>query len=103
MATPPTPTVGRTVLYRATEYDAEQINKRRKDAYTSGSYAEENGTIAHVGNQVTEGQVFPAVVVRVWEGGLLNLQVHLDGNDVFWATSRQEGEDVGTWHWPERV
>ena len=97
------PTVGRTVLYRVSAYDAEQLNKRRKAAYTSGAYAEESGAIAHVGNQVSEGQIFPAVVVRAWEGGLVNLQVQLDGNDVLWATSRAQGEDSGSWHWPERV
>jgi hypothetical protein len=99
----PEPTIGRTVLYRVTEYDAEQINRRRKAAYESGAYAEQNGTIAHIGNQVAEGQEFPAVIVRLWSGDLVNLQVQLDGNDTFWATSRKEGEDVGTWHWPERV
>ena len=99
----PTVTVGRTVLYRVSEYDATQINKRRKDAYTSGAYHEENGTIAHIGNEVIEGQVFPAVVVRVWSGDLVNLTVQLDGNDTLWATSRQQGDAVGNWSWPERV
>jgi hypothetical protein len=97
----PEPTIGRIVLYRASQYDADRINKRRKDAYSSGAYAEESGTIAHIGNDVAEGQLFPALIVRVWQGGLVNLQVQLDGNDVYWATSRKEGEDVGTWHWPE--
>ncbi|MEU0213692.1 hypothetical protein ABZ281_00740 [Streptomyces sp. NPDC006265] len=101
MSTPPT--IGRTVHYRASADDAVRINKRRKDAYKSGAYAQEDGTIAHVGNDVSEGQIFPAVVVRVWDVGTANLQVLLDGNDTFWATSRKEGEDVGTWHWPERV
>lgn len=97
-----TPTIGRSVHYRASAYDADRINKRRKDAYKSGSYAEENGTIAHVGNDVAEGQIFPAIVVRVWSGSV-NLQVLLDGNDTYWATSRSEGEDPGQWAWPERV
>ncbi|MEU3979583.1 hypothetical protein AB0F77_05645 [Streptomyces sp. NPDC026672] len=97
------PTIGRTVHYRVTQYDAERINKRRKDAYKSGAYAEENGTIAHVGNDVAEGQIFPAVVVRVWSGDLVNLQVLMDGNDTYWATSRSEGEDPGQWAWPKVV
>ncbi|MEU9050213.1 hypothetical protein AB0D37_07370 [Streptomyces sp. NPDC048384] len=97
------PTIGRIVHYRVTEYDADRINKRRKDAYKSGAYAEENGTIAHVGNDVAAGQVFPALVVRVWSGDLVNLQVSLDGNDTYWATSRAEGEDTGQWAWPEVV
>ncbi|UXX97676.1 hypothetical protein N7U49_21865 [Streptomyces sp. AD2-2] len=97
------PTIGRIVHYRATEYDAEQINRRRTDAYKSGAYAEENGAIAHTGNDVAEGQIFPALVVRVWSGDLVNLQVHLDGNDVLWATSRSVGENPGQWEWPEVV
>ncbi|MFJ4686422.1 hypothetical protein [Streptomyces sp. NPDC088789] len=97
------PTIGRTVHYRVTQYDAARINKRRKDAYKSGAYAEENGTIAHVGNDVAEGQIFPAVVVRVWSGDLVNLQVLMDGNDTYWATSRSEGEDPGQWAWPKVV
>ncbi|WP_369042182.1 hypothetical protein [Streptomyces sp. Midd1] len=96
-----TPTIGRTVHYRASADDAARINKRRKDAYNSGAYGEEDGTIVHVGNDVAEGQVFPAVIVRVWSGGSVNLQVLMDGNDVFWATSRSEGEDPGKWTWPQ--
>lgn len=99
----PEPTIGRTVHYRASADDAVRINKRRKDAYKSGAYAQEDGTIAHVGNDVAEGQVFPAVIVRVWNVGSVNLQVLMDGNDVYWATSRSEGEDPGQWAWPEVV
>ncbi|WP_329272062.1 hypothetical protein [Streptomyces sp. NBC_01451] len=99
---PQPPTLGRNVHYRASADDAVRINKRRKDAYTSGAYAQEDGTIAHLGNDVAEGQIFPAIVVRVWTGSV-NLQVLLDGNDVFWATSRSEGEEPGKWAWPERV
>ncbi|MGW3153664.1 hypothetical protein [Streptomyces sp. NPDC001089] len=97
----PQPTLGRLVHYRVSEYDAELINRRRKDAYESGTFQEKTGAIAHVGNQVSEGQVFPALIVRLWSAGTVNLQVFLDGNDVFWATSRQEGDDVGNWAWPE--
>lgn len=97
----PTPTLGRTVLYRASADDATQINKRRKDAHESGLWREENGAVAHVGNNVVEGQQFPAEIVRVWAGDLVNLQVKLDGNDIFWATSRAQGDDVSQWAWPE--
>jgi hypothetical protein len=33
----------------------------------------------------------------------VNLRVLLDGNDVFWATSRTLGEGPSFWAWPERV
>ncbi|MGI5136347.1 MULTISPECIES: hypothetical protein [unclassified Streptomyces] len=99
----PEPTLGRTVLYRLSEYDAQAINKRRKDAYNSASYANNTGVITHVGNQAEEGQQVPAVIVRVWQGGVVNLQCQLDGNDVYWATSRKEGDEGNCWAWPEVV
>lgn len=95
------PTIGRIVHYRLCSSDAERINRRRKDAYDSGSYRDQTGYMAHVGNQAIEGQEVPAVIVRVWDGGLVNLHVLLDGNDTFWATSRREGTDVAQWTWPE--
>ncbi|MEW1922314.1 hypothetical protein [Streptomyces sp. NPDC088360] len=97
----PTPTLGRTVLFRASADDAAQINKRRKDAHDSGLFHQETGAVAHVGNEVAEGQQFPGVIVRLWQAGSVNLQVHLDGNDVLWATSRSEGNAPGQWAWPE--
>lgn len=96
-----TPTLGRTVLYRASADDAVVINKRRKDAHVSGVWRGETGVIAHVGNEVVEGQLFPGTVVRVWQHGTVNLQIQLDGNDIFWATSRAEGDAPGMWAWPE--
>ncbi|GAA4560510.1 hypothetical protein [Planotetraspora kaengkrachanensis] len=35
--------------------------------------------------------------------GVCNLQVLLDGNDAYWATSRTEGDEPGRWSWPPRV
>ncbi|MEU5863527.1 hypothetical protein ABZ815_20320 [Nonomuraea sp. NPDC047529] len=46
------------------------------------------------------GDVFPAMVVRTSGTAHANLQVHLDGNDTYWVTSRIEGDQPGTWHWP---
>jgi hypothetical protein len=89
----PLPTIGRTVLYRLSDDDARRITQQRAN----------NGTR---GNVVEEGQVFPAVVVRIFPGnphGVVNLKVLLDGPDEFWATSRHEGDEPGTWSWPERV
>lgn len=97
----PTPALCRTVLYRASADDAVTINKRRKDAQVSDAWREETGAIAHVGNEVAEGQQFPATIVRLWQHGMVNLQVQLDGNDCYWATSRAEGDAPGTWAWPE--
>lgn len=49
------------------------------------------------------------MVVRDWntDAGTVNLQVYLDGNDTYWATSRVRAEnetgEQGQWHWPPRV
>ncbi|MGW5409036.1 hypothetical protein [Streptomyces spiralis] len=93
------PEAGDTVLYRLTANDAAAINRRRTDFETSGSASDRTGFVGHVGNEVQEGDVFPAVVVRVWSAasGACNLQVLLDGTDVYWATSRTEGDGAGCW------
>jgi hypothetical protein len=90
----PQPTPGRTVLYRLSEDDARHITHQRTHNGLSGNF-------------VTEGQEYPAVVVRTFPGnpdGVCNLRVLLDGQDPpLWATSRHEGDEPGTWAWPERV
>lgn len=101
--------LGRTVHYTLSEEDAKQINRRR----TNGGHIAERmkteppqwpaGAQAHIGNDVEAGQVYPAVAVRVWSAGYANFQVSLDGNDTYWATSRTEGTQPGTWAWPPRV
>jgi hypothetical protein len=104
--------IGRTVLYTLNEDDAKAITKRRTDFVehrNSDGYAD-TGYVAHVGNQVRAGDVFPAVVIRVWgtpEGpnNSANLKVLLDGTDDFWALSVSEGEqgEQRKWSWPPRV
>ena len=109
-----TPSPGRIVHYMLTAQDAEQINRRRT---TGASIAERIqadkwpvGAQAHIGNPVSEGDVYPAMIIRVFpsDPGTSNLQVFLDGCDVFWATSRAqvvpEGIDMhGCWFEPPRV
>ncbi|WNI17572.1 hypothetical protein [Actinacidiphila sp. ITFR-21] len=98
----PTPTLGRIVLYRLSDQDASDINRRRKDAQDANPGAERTGVIVHHGNPAAEGQVCPAQVVRIFEpSDAVNLQVALDGNDHYWATSRTQGTDPGHWAWPE--
>lgn len=60
------------------------------------------GAQAHVGNDVKAGDIYPAMVLRVWgESGCSNLKVQLDGSDEYWATSISfdEAKAPGTWHW----
>ncbi len=99
--------IGRVVHYKLSEADATQINKRRDDfrefVKNSESYPSD-GYVAHVGNAVKAGDVFPATIVRVWESAqTCNLQVLLDGTDTFWACSVGEGDTERHWIWPPRV
>ena len=94
-----TPSVGRIVHYRLAEQDVDAINQCR--TATVGS----DGVHVHYGNPPAAGDVYPAMVVRMFHPSVTtaNLQVFLDGNDTCWATSRMEGEKPGQWQWPERV
>jgi hypothetical protein len=117
------PSIGHIVHYRLSADDAAQINRRRT---TGASIAERlqaalpvgppelgativawpAGAQAHIGNEAHEGDVYPMLIVRVWgtdPSSSVNGQVFLDGNDVFWATSRSVGDQPGTWSWPTRV
>jgi hypothetical protein len=110
-------TVGRTVLYTLSEQDATEINRRRTTAHSIAErmkiqisdkecitplLAWPTGAQAHIGNEAAEGKVYPAVAVAVWSATCANLQVILDGNDTYWATSRNEGTLPGNWAWPAR-
>jgi hypothetical protein len=107
------PTIGRIVHYTLTSTDADAINRRRKDARTSLRQQSEAGVtlltgfVLHTGNDAWEGEVYPAMIVRVFPAldvapEAVNLQVFLDGNDTYWATSRYEGHGFGHWAWPTR-
>lgn len=112
------PTIGRTVIYRLTQQDADAINRRR----TTGAEIAERigrntslvthwptGAQAHIGNYAFAGEEVPMVIVRVWPDEFgpgkpgVNGQVFLDGNDTLWVTSAGEGDNPGQWHWPARV
>ncbi|WP_214103229.1 hypothetical protein [Acrocarpospora catenulata] len=86
------PTIGRIVHYTLNAGDAQIIESRRAQS-------------DRVGNHVEAGQVYPALVVRVFDPSAptVNLQVYLDGDDSYWATSRTEGDTPGSWSWPPRV
>ena len=98
------PLVGDIVIYKLTSVDVDQINRRRT---TGVSIAERIkvlmwpvGAQAHIGNSVEEGMEFPMLIVRVWgytQGSAVQGQVFLDGNDVYWATSKLEGNNPGEW------
>lgn len=119
--------IGIIVLYTLTEDDAVQINRRRttgreiaerikNNSITVGDLDQDEvvppmwpiGAQAHIGNDVSAGNVFPMMVTRLWSDSVpgsvsVNGQVFLDGNDCLWATSVSEGEGGHTWAWPQRV
>lgn len=86
--------LGDRVLYQVSKDDADKINARRR-LYANAPKSTW-GFQGYHGNRVATGDKFPAVVVGVY-GTSANLQVFLDGNDQYWATSVSEGTDPGTW------
>lgn len=82
-----TVSAGRIVLYTLNAADADNINH----------------THVMKRNPAREGDVYPAIVVRVWTAPCAQLQVFYDGEGTYWATSRTEGDQPGTWHWPPRT
>lgn len=100
-----TPSVGRIVHYTLTEADATHINWRRQ-----ASGHDEHDPACRIrpvkGNEAEAGQVYPMVIVRVWDDGpdaAVNGRVLLDGTDDLWATSRHQGEGEGQWREPPRA
>lgn len=101
-------TIGRIVHYRLSAEDAAAINRRRTTpAAIADRIVDEQWSIgaqAHIGNEAKAGQVSAAIVVAVADYGVqANLQVFLDGNDVFWAQNRPKGDKHGQWDWPPRA
>lgn len=84
---------GRIVLYVLSREDVENILIQRRIHTLHG-------------NPVREGDILPALVVRVLDGEdqTVNLQVFMDGCDTYWALSRRESakKEKGSWHWPDR-
>jgi hypothetical protein len=86
-----TPTIGQVVHYQLSDQDADRISNLIPA--TGGRR-----------NAVNAGDVYPATIVRAWNGDCVNLAVQLDGQDSqYWATSREPGTDPGTWAWPTAV
>lgn len=87
-----TPTVGRIVHYTLSEGDEALLKERYADAIGRTLNTPRDGKA-----QVELAQLsYPG---QTWA----NLQVFLDGAVTYWATSRSEGENPGTWAWPPRV
>lgn len=102
------PTLAQIVYYTLSEHEAHEVNRRRQDAWAKIEYhrTEKTGVQVHVGNAAHEGDVFPMLIVKTFnpvDGGPVNGQVFLDGNDTLWVTSRVEGTTPGTWCRPPHL
>ena len=82
------PTIGRIVLYCLGQHDVDAITKLR--AQNGGHF-----------NSVNPGDVYPGMVVNVYNEDCINIKVQLDGTDTYWATSRSVSEEPeqGKFHW----
>lgn len=99
---------GRIVRYVMSDMDAAQVNRRRT---TDREIAARmltvppewpTGAQAHIGETVSKGDEFAAMIVKAHDDGPVNLQVFLDGSDIFWARYISLGEGPGTFLWPPR-
>ncbi len=91
---------GRIVYFVFNEASAKEVMRRRT---TGPSIAERMraippawpaGAQAHIGNDIKAGDIYPAMVLRVWgSSGCSNLRV--------WATSinHDPAKAEYTWHW----
>lgn len=100
------PTIGRIVHFKLGDANVHEINRRRDDARASAISGDKTGAQVHVGNAPSEGDVYPMLITRVWdseptEDSVVQGQVFLDGNDVLWVTSAQQGD--GEYQWSEPV
>jgi hypothetical protein len=109
----PKPSIGRIVHYTLGEGDVTVIDQQSPMVVDG----------RQVRNSVHAGDVYPAVIVRVFGSECANLRVLLDGTVDYWATSRAfddpevertprysptpdhegPGHAGATWHWPPRV
>lgn len=81
--------VGKRVLYTLGTSDIVEINRVFPMILEN----------RQVRNSVDVGQVYPALIVRVFDprSTTSNLQVFLDGIGVYWATSRLKGDGESRW------
>jgi hypothetical protein len=92
------PSIGRVVHYTLRDSDLKTIQHNRTVSATPYS----------MGNAAHEGDVFPAMIVRVLdkpasEFSVVQLQVFLDGCDQLWVTSAEQGTGPGKWFQPPTI
>lgn len=115
----PDPSIGRIVHYQLTQGDVDAIHHQRRlreqlitaaAAVSPTDSALRKATswqFGFSGNACSEGDIYPAMIVRIWPGSTtVQLRVLLDGGDDYWATSRSHSShedgrpEFGRWSWP---
>lgn len=94
------PTVGRMVYYKLSASEAQDVNRRREGFDAQAGHWPATAQ-RHIGNPVSENDIFPAVIIRVGENGedTVNLKVLLDGSDNLWVKNAYQGQEGGQWDW----
>ena len=78
-----TPTIGRIVIYNATDTDKAKMEASQK--VLGGCNIQEK---------------LPAIIVAVWSDTCVNLKVICDGNLELWVTSSLQGDAPMNWNLP---
>ena len=70
--------------YTLNEHDVNIINRKKTES-------------GFKGNSVSDGDIYPGLIVKVFSPGTANIRVFIDGDYIYWGTSKPEGEGPGTW------
>lgn len=90
-------TIGKLVHYKLDADDCTLI-----EAMRSTMEAEFSIPSAMQGEDVSEGEIYPAVVVKVQSGAEVSLQVALPGTPgAVYLRNKGQGLEQGSWCWPE--
>ncbi len=87
--------------YRLSQTDVDEILRRRTHSGRITRLKSENppqwphGAQAHVGAQVSVGDVLPLIVTKRHVDGRINGQVMLDGSDTLWVQQVSWGSEPG--------
>jgi len=89
-------TIGRIVWFVFDQSSADDVARQRQTVISGHQ---------ETGNTVMVGDIYPAMIVRIFGGTTINVKVMLDGTDTYWATSVPYSDAKGprTWHWPDRA
>jgi hypothetical protein len=85
--------IGQVVHYRLSQQDVQEIEKWRQ------STSKALGSESLPQEDVRTGQVYPAIITRMYGGSMtspeVSLKVFLEGPHDFWTTARSMGQGEG--------